>query len=141
MIVERPFIVVGVGRLGLAHEKLFGEAEHVVGVAGLWSFATFQHPVEIRGCVEMLGNTVAAKNNRSPTGNRVPEKARSGISFFVTGKRGDALEAGDFGDLRIGVQTGEAVLVVDERTENGLVAKTACQLEILLVARDCIEVR
>ena len=101
----------------------------------------FQHDVEIRGRVEMLGNTVAAKNNRSPTGNRVPEKARAGVGFCVAGKRGDPLETGDLRDLRIGVQTGEAVLLIHERVKNGFMAKPARKLEILLIAGDCIEVR
>src|SRR5208282_2012816 len=141
MIVERPFIVVGVDRPGLAEKKLFSEAEHIVGVAGLRPLAMFQHAVEIGWCVEVLGNTVAAKNNRSAAGNRIPEKTRAGIGSSVAGKRGDALETGDLRDLRVGVQTGEAVLLVHERAKNGLMAKPARKLEILLIAGDCIEVR
>ena len=141
MIVERALVVIGIRGARMGGKQLPGQPEHVVGIAGLRTFAAFQHASKILRVVEVFGNAVAAKSNTPFAGDIFPEEACAGLGFLVAGERGNAFEADHLGNLRVRMLAGELILMALQRIKNGLVAEATREAQILLVPGDGVHVR
>ena len=140
MVAQGALVEIDVGGLRPGGEKLLGEAQHVVGVAGLRSLAVLEHAAEVLRVVEMLGHAVAAEGDRALPRHVLPEEAGGRVAPRVAAQRGDALEADDLRDLGVGVFPGEAILALGQRLQQLQVVEALRHLEVLPVAGDGMEV-
>ena len=62
MIVQSSFLIIQIRLLWIVFEKLFGQFQHIVGIAGFGAFNTFNHSTEIGRWIEMFTHTVSTDN-------------------------------------------------------------------------------
>ena len=123
MVVKRVLVVIPVGGGGSVLEQLFGELQHVVGIAGFRCGDRqlgSSRPGFLAGVVEMLGITVAAEHQRMVVMHDVPEVRCRGVEPGAFGigsvqHRCDMGMANDLRNVRVGVQAIELVHMVHER--------------------------
>jgi len=140
-VVEKgAFIIGGVARIGIAAVQLFGQPEHIVGVACFGSFTRFDHRGEILGGVEVFAHAVATEGGAAVVDDGGPEIARGIRPGGITAEFGNAGVADDFRDLRVGVESGEVVFVLEQWFECAAVGEALGEREIFGVASDGVYV-
>ena len=140
VVVERTLVEIGEARLGLPREQLVRQLQHVVDVAGLGRVRS--KPVaEVVGGAEVLREPVATGDVGVVTGDAIPEEGCGLQIVRVTRQRVAAGQSDQLRNLRVGVQSGEAILPGRERSKYPFVVKAARQRQIPRVASVCVEIR
>ena len=140
VIEEGAFEVVGVAGVGLPSEEVIGQLEHVVGVAGFLGEVGQLRGEHVGRSAEVFVDAVAASGVTAVQHDLLPEKLR-GITIVGVARKFKFAGSGDeFGDLGVGMEAGERVVVLRGRVHNGVMVEAFCNDEVARIVCDGREV-
>ena len=114
MVVERLLVIIYIALVGIPSEKVLGELQHVVGVAGFGCRST-QPVVQFSGCTEMLAVAVSTVDVSVVPDNCFPEERRYDRIPLASGYLVHACTTHHLGHLSIGMQSLKTVNAVCQR--------------------------